>query len=73
MSDTKRFLNHRQNPLHNYDFDDYNHGEEELENSIEYSDENTQSAGSDYDEDEYEENESLISADKRSRLVVCWS
>lgn len=36
-----------------------------------YSNENTQSAGSDYDADEYEGDESLITADKRSHSVVC--
>lgn len=42
-----------------------------MDNSIEYSNENTQGVASDYDEDEYEEDESLLSANKRSRFVVC--
>lgn len=53
-----------------YDSDDYNNGGEELDNSVQYSNENTQSVGSDYDADEYEEDESLTSVDKRSHLVV---
>lgn len=57
----------------NYDFDDYNNGGEQLDDSIEYSNENTQSEGSDYDSDDeaYGEDESQISAYKRSRYVVC--
>jgi len=53
----------------NYDFDDYNHGED-LDNNVNYSNENTQSVDSDYnDDDEYEDEESLISAKKRSRYM----
>ncbi|XP_037050932.1 uncharacterized protein LOC119084890 [Bradysia coprophila] len=51
----------------NYDFDDYNHGGEELDNSVQYYDENTQTMDNDFNENDYTEDESLMSADKRSR------
>lgn len=52
-----------------YDFEDYNHGGEELDNSFQYTDENTQNMEDDFDDNDYIEDESLMTADKRSRHV----
>ncbi|KAG4077256.1 hypothetical protein HA402_009885 [Bradysia odoriphaga] len=53
--------------VRNYDFDDYNRGGEELDNSVQYYDENTQTVHDDFNENDYTEDEFLMSADKRSR------
>lgn len=57
--------------LDNYDYIDYNRGGEELEDSFRRSLENTPSVDNDaYDEDE--EDESLLTANKRSYYLVCF-
>lgn len=65
---------HRRNPsptnIGNYDFDDNNHGGEELDNSVQYGDENTQNRDNDFYDNYYIEDESPLTADKRGRHVV---